>query len=154
MTESIIKPKWPDTPGWRIAAWWRCPPQLAELGYPVEAWEHPATGIFALSAVEVADAQPGHMHVGPEYHLSISRNGARIKSIDAKWVLGQFEMTDAKEDNHVPGGFVRNFWRPVADNLSGYECPCVDDEPAMREDKGDFVWRGLPAGSAKQGEAP
>ena len=42
-----------------------------------------------------------------------------------------------------PNGCVRNFWRPVADHLSGYECPCVEHEPAMVEDKGDYVWRGL-----------
>ena len=28
-----------------------------------------------------------------------------------------------REDNHVPGGFVRNFWRPVADRFSGYGHP-------------------------------
>ena len=48
-----------------------------------------------------------------------------------------------REDNHVPGGFVRNFWRPVADRFSGYECACVATEPAIVEDKGDFVWRGI-----------
>lgn len=140
--ESIIKPKRPATPGWRRAAWWTCPPQLAELGYPVEAWEHPHTGLFALSAVEVV-AEAHGPDLGPEYHLSLSLNGGRCPSCDALFVLNAFGLVDAKEDNHVPGGFVRNFWRPVADNLSGYECKCVDEEPAMREDKGDFVWRGV-----------
>jgi hypothetical protein len=37
----------------------------------------------------------------------------------------------------------------VADHLSGYECPCQETEPAIREDKGDFVWRAAPGGNAK-----
>lgn len=140
--QSIIQPKRPSLPGWSRATWWRCPPELAVLGYPVEAWEHRNTGMFALSAVEVA-SEPGKPALGPEYHLSVSRDGQRCTAGDALWVLNAFDLADAKEDNHVPGGKVRNFWRPVADNLSGYECPCVDDEPAIREDKGDFVWRGV-----------
>lgn len=139
---SIIQPKRPIIQGWRRATWWICPPALAELGYPVEAWEHAGTGLFALSAVEVA-REPGKPDLGPEYHLSVSLNGQRCSSSDALWTLQSFGLTDAKEDNHVPGGRVRNFWRPVADNLSGYECPCVDDEPTIREDKGDYVWRGV-----------
>jgi hypothetical protein len=31
----------------------------------------------------------------------------------------------------------------VADRLSGYTCPCQNNEPAIREDKGDYVWRGV-----------
>jgi hypothetical protein len=139
---AIIQPKRPAADGWRRAVWWACPPQLAVLGYPIEAWEHPASGLFALSAVEVA-REPGKADIGPEYHLSMSLNGQRCSSGDALFVLSAFGLLDAKEDNHVPGGRVRNFWRPVADHLSGYECACVDDEPAIREDKGDFVWRGV-----------
>ena len=54
-----------------------------------------------------------------------------------------FGMTDAEEDNHVPGGFVRNYWLSVAENLIGHECQCKTTEPAIKEDKGDFVWRGV-----------
>ena len=75
--------------------------------------------------------------------MSVSYHGSRCDTAAAKWVKRQFNLEDATEDNHVPGGVVRNFWRPVADNLSGYQCPCVKTEPAIREDKGDFVWRGL-----------
>lgn len=141
MIKSLIAPKRPVGDGWMPANWWKCPPQLAELGYPIEPWEH-KNGLFVLSAVEVAH-EPGEMELGPEYHLSISMNGGRCSGAHAAWVIAQFQLGDAKEDNHVPGGFVRNFWRPVADHLSGYECPCVDHEPAIREDKGDFVWRGV-----------
>lgn len=138
---SIIQPKRPSGPGWRIATGWTCPPQLAQLGYPVEAWEH-SGGLFVLSAVEVAH-EPGKPELGPAYHLSVSAFGKRCSSSEALWVLGQFDLADALEDNHVPNGKVRNFWRYVADDLAGVACPCVDDEPAMREDKGDFVWRGI-----------
>lgn len=142
MNISIIKPKAPCAKGWAIATWWKAPPQLLALGYPVEAWEHRANGLFVLSALEVAKEE-GMPALGPEYHLSISAMGERCSTADAVWVLGQFDLIDAKEDNHVPNGKVRNFWRPVADHLSGYECPCVDAEPAISEDKGDYVWRGV-----------
>lgn len=138
---SVIKPKRPGK-DWARETRWQCPPQLATLGYPVEAWAHLASGLFCLSAVEVAH-EPGRPDLGPEYHLSISLNGQRCTTADALFALAAFDLLDAKEDNHVPSGRVRNFWRPVADNLSGYECPCVDDEPTIREDKGDFIWRGI-----------
>lgn len=141
--ESIIKPKVPTGDGWRIAHEWNPPRELVNLGYPVEAWIHEPSDLFALSAVEVAH-DPGTPDLGPEYHLSVSNAGqARATSVEASFVLHAFGLDDATEDNHVPNGIVRNFWRPVNDSLSGYECACVDDEPAMREDNGDFVWRGV-----------
>jgi len=139
---SVIQPKRPIVQNWKRVAGWKCPPQLAELGYPVEAWEHPSSGLFCLSALEVAH-DPGKPALGPEYHLSVSMNGQRCTAADALFALASFGLEDSKEDNHVPSGRVRNFWRPVADSLSGYECPCVADEPAIREDKGDYVWRGV-----------
>ena len=140
--QSVIPPKRPVMQGWRTAKWWVCPTQLATLGYPITAWEHPSSGLFVLSAVEVAH-EPGKPDLGPEYHLSVSLNGQRCTASDALFALAAFGLQDAKEDNHVPSGRVRNFWRPVADSLSGYECPCVNDEPTMREDRGDYVWRGV-----------
>lgn len=142
--ESVIKPKRPVAPGWKRVREWVEPLSLAEMGYPIVPWQHKASGLFVLSAVEKVQPQPGEMDVGPEYHLSMSLDGRRCSSSQALWVLRQFDLVDAKEDNHVPSGMVRNFWRPVADNLSGYECPCQDSEPAIREDKGDYVWRGVP----------
>lgn len=142
MINSIIKPKRPSSGGWELDRNWTPPAQLAAMGYPVQAWWHEAYGLFVLSAVEVA-TEPGKVDLGPEYHISISKDGLRCSSADALWVLAQFDLLDALEDNHVPNGRVRNFWRPVADHLSGYECSCVAVEPAMVEDKGDFVWRGI-----------
>jgi hypothetical protein len=142
VTLSLIQPKRPTAPGWRLATWWTRPSKLAELGYPVEAWEHLESGLFVLSAVEVAH-DPGAPDLGPEYHLSVSLRGQRCSTADAVFALASFELRDAKEDNHVPSGRVRNFWRPVADHLSGFECLCQENEPTMVEDKGDFVWRGV-----------
>lgn len=140
---SAIKPKSPVTPGWTRATGWDCPQILKKLGYPVVAWLHRSSGLFVMSAVEVAQPEPGQPSLGPEYHLIVSKNGHRCSSGEAVMALIAFDLRDAKEDNHVPHGLVRNFWRPVADNLSGYECPCTDREPAMLEDKGDYVWRGV-----------
>ncbi len=143
MIKSVITPKCPKSGGWAIQINSLLPEPLFVLGYPVEAWWHQQNGLFVLSAVEVV-REPGKIDLGPEYHLSISAGGnKRCSHADALWVLAQFDLLDALEDNHVPGGFVRNFWRPVADHLSGYECACVATEPTIVEDKGDFVWRGI-----------
>lgn len=139
--ESIIKPKRPSGPGWRQIR--DVPTALDSQGYPFEIWAHDGNGLGVISAVEVAAEKVGMPALGPAYHLSVSAFGQRCSSSDALWVLAQFDLYDAKEDNHVPNGRVRNFWRYVADNLSGHECGCVDEEPAVREDKGDFVWRGI-----------
>lgn len=140
--QSIVKPRRPTGPGWRRIEGVRLP--VDNLGFPYEVWAHDRNGLGVISAVEVAD-EPGKPSLGPEYHLSVSAFGERCSAADALWVLAQFDLTDATEDNHVPSGKVRNFWRPVADRLSGYECACVDEEPAIREDKGDYVWRGITA---------
>lgn len=142
MIQSIIQPKRPTAVGWRQIRNVAHLPVAAE-GYPFEVWAHDANGLGVISAVEVAAEQAGMPALGPAYHLSVSAFGERCSTADALWVLAQFDLLDALEDNHVPGGKARNFWRYVADNLSGIECPCVDDEPAIVEDKGDYVWRGV-----------
>jgi len=114
------------------------------MGFDAIAFRHMDSDLCVISAVEVAKDEPGAEHIGPEYHVSISKRAQRCSSQEAKWVLKQFNMEDAEEDNHVPNGKVRNFWRPVSDRLSGYQCPCKDSEPAITEDKGDYVWRGIP----------
>lgn len=110
------------------------------FGYPIRAFTHDESGLCVLSAVEVmADEDKG-----PEYHISISKNGGRCDSQEAKWVLKQFKLDGAEEDNHVPHGMVRNFWRTVAEPLIGEECPCKATETAIKEEKGDFIWREAP----------
>lgn len=140
--QSAVAPRRPAADGWTRIHGVRLP--LEELGFPYEIWMHRESGLGVINALEVA-VDPGQPSLGPEWHLSVSLGGERCTSDDAQWVLGQFDLTDAKEDNHVPSGRVRNFWRPVADPLAGIECKCVDDEPAVREDKGDYVWRGVSA---------
>jgi len=59
-------------------------------------------------------------------------------------MIRQFDAEGAEEDNHVPYGFVRNFWLPVNQSLIGFECPCKATEPVMKENKGDYIWRPAP----------
>lgn len=114
------------------------------FGFPSRTYEHRKSGLVVISSVETMSDEDK----GPEFHISISlqRNGrgCRCDSNTAKWVLDQFGLDGAEEDNHVPGGIVRNFWRTVAAPLIGMECECKEAEPAIVEDKGDFVWRAAP----------
>lgn len=141
---TIIKPKRPTGAGWRRLA---DPSKQVTLGFDGESYFHVDSGLFVISAVEVAKDADG-IDRGPEYHVSVSQSGhmgppRRCTSGDAMWVIAAFDMLDAEEDNHVPNGVVRNFWRPVADRLVGIECACKDAEPVMREEKGDYIWRGV-----------
>lgn len=118
--------------------------QIMKASHPLRAYSYPPNNLFAIIAIEFVD--DGKVD-GPEYHLSISHPvspgvARRCDRNAARWVLRQFGLDGAKEDNHVPGGQVRNYWRPVADAMVGRECPCVEDEPMIVEDRGDFVWRG------------
>ena len=134
---SVLRPKFP---GWTEIP---CDKQYT-MGYPARAYFHQESRLFVLSAVEVVS--DGKVDKGPEFHLSVSRQigGAprRCSTNDARYVLKQFGLDGAEEDNHVPGGVVRNFWRPVAYRFVGLECDCKASEPTIVEDKGDFVWRG------------
>jgi hypothetical protein len=138
-TRSIISVLRPKGDGWRELP---CDKQFT-MGYPARLFYHSQQSLTVISAVEVAS--DGKIDKGPEYHISISRQmddgPRRCDSNQAKWVLAQFGLDGAEEDNHVPHGVVRNFWRPVATGLVGLECECKAEEPAIREDKGDFVWR-------------
>lgn len=135
---SVVRPKRPISGPWQRAG---VPPPSR---YPCEAWADHVHGFLVLSAVEVAADKDG-VDRGPEYHVSISRHkagkAARCTSLQAKEILRQFGLDGAEEDNHVPHGIVRNFWRPVADRLVGLECACKAEEPAIVEDQGDYVWR-------------
>lgn len=118
-------------------------PALPEPPIAVTVWRHEPSGINVISAVERVYDEP--VDQGPEYHISITKRTSevveRVDSNEARWVLQQFHCEEAEEDNHVPYGKARHFWRPVRDDLAGYVCRCVDEEPAIREDKGDFIWR-------------
>lgn len=142
---SVVQPLMPRVDGWREVP---VPAPVVNMGYPCRMFVNLEHGIQVISGVEVAIDAPGMEPNGPEYHISISqvRHGrtVRIRSVDADRVLIQFGLEGAKEDNHVPSGLVRNYWRPVAEPKVGLVCACQADEPAIREDKGDFVWRPAP----------
>lgn len=139
---SIIQPLTPKNPKWQRLA---PVPQWVSLGYVAVAYQY--ENFIVISAVEVAADNDG-IDRGPEYHVSISKNvagfKARCDSNDAQWILSEFGLVGAEEDNHVPHGIVRNFWRTVSEPLIGLECACKADEPVIREDKGDFIWRPHP----------
>lgn len=133
---SIISPKQPIGPNWSYGGIY------PQDDYEAHYWFH-KDGYVVISALEVAEGGAFDEHM-PHYHLSISKGpNRRCSSEDARYILAQFGLQDALEDNHVPGGFVRNFWMPVAEDQRGIECKCNDTEPAIKEDKGDFVWRGV-----------
>lgn len=128
--QSIIKPLCPKDKDWI-----ELDTSMLSTTFPTRAFQYKALRI--MSAVEVADKK-----IGFEYHISISKNGMiRCDSNEANWVLQQFGLEGWEEDNHVPYGIVRNFWRPVAENLIGMECKCKADEPEIIENKGDYIWR-------------
>ena len=137
--QSIIRPLWPLYPGWYGPI---VIPGSVTMGYAGFAWQNLQHGLLVISAVEVAKDKDG-IDRGPEYHLSITARGligvGRCSASQAAWVLHQFGLDGAEEDNHVPGGVARNFWRPVADALVGLECACKEAEQAVVE--GDYVWR-------------
>jgi len=137
---TIIPPLRPSGSGWIQMP---NPPQWVSMGYEANCWQHLPSGLCVISAVEVAKPEPGENPLGPEYHVSVSRSGERCTSQEAAWVLAQFGAGGATEDNHVPHGKVRNFWRPVAEDLVGIICPCQEEEPAIREDRGDYIWRSV-----------
>jgi hypothetical protein len=138
MHKSIIPPKAPkDKTGWR-----RFAVQLP--GCPdAQGWEHFKNGLRVISDINVAEGILTN-DVLPQYHLSISKVGRggmveRCLLAEAMWVLHQFGLDDALEDNHT--SIARSFWRPLADNLAGIECQCKGTEAAITE--GDFTWRPL-----------
>jgi hypothetical protein len=139
---SIVQTLRPKGGGWVEI---KVPPSILSMGGVARGYLHKPSGIVVFSAVEVAfDA----VCDGPEYHLSISRRRSnqvsRVDSNDARWVVQCFGCDGAREDNHVPFGLVRNSWRPVAGDWVGVKCRFEDEEPAVVEDKGDFVWRVAP----------
>jgi hypothetical protein len=134
--QSLIKPKKPKGPGWKCVG-----PLPYNAGYESWVWDHYEKGIRVGSAVEVDHTD----NIGPEYHISVSFQGRyRCSPELAEWAKKEFDMEGATEDNHVPGGFCRNYWKPVASKLIGKPCDCWDEETPMIEDKGSYIWRAQP----------
>ncbi|MCK9468249.1 MAG: hypothetical protein M0Q49_02425 [Porticoccaceae bacterium] len=144
---SIIRPKRPAGIGWvrrRV---------VLPTEFDTEAWHFAGRQLYVISAVEVADgllAAAGDPI--PQYHLSVSKSTplgpARCSLEEAHWVLDQFGVPEALEDNHGP--LIRSFWRPVADQYAGVDCSCKDNEAAIVD--GDFEWRPLTSENARRAE--
>ena len=129
---SVIRPKGTTSRGWNYLG---KADAAITCGYAGQLWEMSQRRLFVISALEAID--------GPHYHLSASKNGGRCSRQEVKYILRCFGMTDAEEDNHVPHGIARNFFLPVDENKIGRECSCKTTEPAVVEDKGEYVWRGV-----------
>lgn len=141
MNDIIIKPLSPLNP-----REWFCHGDVRAMlrsPFAVFCWDHHVHRLRVLSSVE--PILEGGI-TNPQYHLSISAEGtpgrpAPASAAQALWVVGQFGMEGGEEDNHVPDGVVRNWWRPVADRLVGKECECFELENVQVV--GDFVRRPL-----------
>lgn len=135
----------------RLNGWKQIPftyPRGYGTPYVIEKYWNPSQEVQAITSIEVVRPEGGG-EPRPEYHVSVSgfapdgQAPYRVSESRAQWALQQFSAAGFLEDNHVPNGVVRNFWRPVADPAVGEVCKCVDEEPAMHEMKGDFTWRGV-----------
>lgn len=136
--KSIIKPLTPRGTGWKELP----ADQRFTMGFPLRCFLHEESRLFVMSAVETM----ANEDKGPEYHISVSKAIAPgiigyADSNETKWILEQFKLEGAEEDNHAPNGKVRNFWRTIATPLIGMECKCKDDEPEIKANKGDYIWR-------------
>lgn len=144
----IVHPLRPAGGGWVQWPWYQ--PAGYARPYAIERWYNRGQEVQAVSAIEIVLPE-GAKEGRPEYHISVSglAHGAerpyRCSDSRARWVLKQFGLEGWFEDNHVPHGVVRNWWRPVAEPKVGEICACVESEPTMREMKGDYVWRGAPS---------
>lgn len=143
VAESIIKPLTPKGDSWRQLP---LPPSVRGQGALMMRFQHRA-GYNVLSAVEMVEEERGSKPA-LHYHISITKylhgEVGRCPSQEALHLLKSFELDGWEEDNHVPHGLVRNYWRPVVDNDVGKECPCKDAEPVIREMKGNYIWRPAP----------
>lgn len=141
--QRILEPLRPKSSSWKRYPLPIAPGHPLLRAYAVEYWYNRAHEVQVISSIEsVSGEGPESRH---EYHVSISRlpwmgKPSRCPNHLARWVLKEFDFVDCSEDNHVPHGIARNYWRPVAENQSPV-CHCVETEPKIVEDKGDYVWR-------------
>ncbi len=69
---TVIKPKTPKGKGWTQG---ESMPSSFNMGYGADVWYFLSQNLMVISAVE-APFDP-HLEKGPEYHISISKNGKR-----------------------------------------------------------------------------
>lgn len=97
-------------------------------------------GMRVISSIDLASPQEGAPAV-PNWHVSVSKNGARCTMEEARQVLSDFDALDLEEDNHDPKHKARHFWLQC-DPAHRKPCPCKDTEEPI-DDKG-YVYRKLP----------
>jgi len=142
MIHDIIKPLSPIGPDWSGGEDVR---GTLKSAYPITRWWYGPLRLYVLSAVEVATDTDGVAR-GPEYHVSVSKQTpdlrpTRCSAEEGAFVLKAFGLDGWEEDNHVPNGKVRNYWRAVAENMVGRKCACKETEHLVVE--GDFEHRPL-----------
>lgn len=103
-------------------------------------WEN-SMGVIAISSIHLIDGKP-------QYHVSFSHAGWRIPFQWMEALLRQWRAESFEEDNHVPNGQVRNFWKPF--DPEAKECRCKDEEPP-HEEVGGYVWREIKEGEKNAG---
>jgi len=112
--------------------------------YAIERWYHRGNEVQVLSAIEMVSGESpeprGEFHVSISGLKHLASDCYRISESRARWALQQFNFTDYVQDNHVPAGKVRNYWRPIAENQNPV-CSCNEREPKVREMKRDYIWR-------------
>lgn len=145
----ILQPFRPTRGGWAewptdelVAQWHGMKP------YVIERYYSRGEEAQVLTAIEMVHEDGTIVApLRPEYHLSVSglkwmaTQPYRVSESRARWLLRQFGAEGFTEDNHAPHGIARNYWRPVADQFAGQICECVKSESAIKEMKGDYVWR-------------
>lgn len=125
---NVIEPKRP-----RHNSWKHIDTIQSIDGGDIERWAH-TSGLLVLTSVEAPEP-----HIGAEYHISVTNRGQRCTSNQAKFALKAFGMEHSDEDNHTL--IARNYWQPVVDSKAEYVCPCKAKEPAIKLNKGDFIYR-------------
>lgn len=109
-------------------------PPMHPAPLSVSRWSYgPIVVISALEDAEYPDGQGR----GPQWHVSISRNGRRPSVADVRKALRSFRMVGSEEDNHHPG-VARHFWLPV-DPSHRVDCQCKVDEEIIVEGDG-YTW--------------
>lgn len=103
---------------------------------PGGKWEHVGKhggGTFwdcgplrVLSELAQAEYPDGSGDVGPQWLISVSYKRRRPNDKQLRKALRAFNMVDAEEDNHMPGG-TRQFWLPVDPGRRvGCECKVTE----------------------------
>lgn len=91
-----------------------------------------------ISSLQIMDMPDGSGERGPQWHVSVSRQGLRRASnADMERVRKAFKMQQAEEDNHQPG-VTRNLML-VCDPARRVTCECKETEEVIREPDG-FEW--------------